>query len=736
MASDNEATCEVCATILEIYGAEFEEWDDEVLGEVSAVLDGDCPHTDSIRRAANFDRPVSDYPDRLLAIKKESNQTATRLGLAQVTPEGDIVFDNVSTTPMELVSRNDQPFHPGRGILPDPHWIDLNTVLGWASRCERDHGAKCNEPRWFKGVEAVDPEWLVDVIQGCVVSSPVKGTKYTALSYTWGKCRYRKNTEDTLKELQQPGILSTGEFASQLPPTIRNTMDLVRSLGQRYIWIDALCIIQDDLESLTRNLNQMQLIYANATFCIMGATGSGADFGLRGLKGVSHPRDLELRVYELADGDKLAAGSLTLDPSSGTKHSYFQRSWTFQEWLFSRRRIVFNHGPLMWQCQCAQWYEHVEINPLADNKWASLAQEKFGPSPSVWNLMPTVSAFNTKSLTLADDAPKAFAGIQAMLHRVHPGGVLLGLSEFFFDVFLAWSSLYADIERRSTGTGKQNGLPSWSWIGWQGDISFPYDAEFRFIQPWHYHEQKVGFREPITQWFTMASPQAIIRRKIRSQWHKYKMNASNGAQSETLEGWNRRPYEQHHKVQGFKAPGSEPEYVYAHISDPVQEFQYQVPVLQWAANITLSEQTQYLFCETSRVRVEISQDNVISGVQDYDRRVQIKHKNTAVISLTMPSSRLAEEFLAQTRGTTLELIAFAKGWSTWLGDDVLREVDTTEQHDEQSYLRTPGMNALDCYFVLLVETINGISYRRANGEALESWWDDGKGSQLAQVILG
>lgn len=46
------------------------------------------------------------------------------------------------------------------------------------------------------------------------------------------------------------------------------------------------------------------------------------------------------------------------------------------------------------------------------------------------------------------------------------------------------------------------------------------------------------------------------------------------------------------------------------------------------------------------------------------------------------------------------------------------------------------MNAMDCYFVLLVETVNGISYRRASGEALESWWDDAKGSQLSQVILG
>ncbi|KAF7557402.1 hypothetical protein G7Z17_g663 [Cylindrodendrum hubeiense] len=575
MASDEETDCEVCATILDIYTAEFEEWDDEVLGTVADVLDGDCPHTESIRRAANFDRPVTDYPDRLLAIKKESNQTATRLGLAEVTPEGDIVFDNVSTTPMELVSRGDQEFRLGRGILPDPQWIELKTILGWVSRCEREHGDKCNVPRWFKGVAPVDPEWLVDVVQGCVVSSPGKGTRYTALSYTWGQCSYRKNTEDMLKQLQQPGILSTGQFASQLPPTIRNAMDIVKAVGQRYIWIDALCIIQDDLESLTRNLNQMQLIYANAHFCIMGATGSGADFGLRGLKGISHPRDLELRVYELAGGDKLAAGSLALDPSSGTKHAYSQRSWTFQEWLFSRRRIVFNHGPLKWQCQCACWYEHLEVNPLADNKWSLAAREKFGPSPSVWDLTSTVSEFNIKSLTMSEDAPKSFAGIQAMLHRVHPGGLLFGLSEFFFDIFLAWSSLYSDIERRYTTDAtiaKNAGLPSWSWIGWQGEITFPYDAEFQFIKAWHYPEQKSGFREPVTQWFTMASPNASNKRKVGSQWYNYKLKSSDDANSETLEGWSQRLNERQHQVQRFKLPGGEPNHVYSHTSDPVQEY--------------------------------------------------------------------------------------------------------------------------------------------------------------------
>ncbi|KAK7427375.1 hypothetical protein QQZ08_006144 [Neonectria magnoliae] len=79
--------------------------------------------------------------------------------------------------------------------------------------------------------------------------------------------------------------------------------------------------------------------------------------------------------------------------------------------------------------------------PGVDSKWASQAQEKIGPALSIRSFMPTVTDLNKKSLTMSEDSPKAFAGIQAMLHRVHPGGLLFGRSEFFFEIFLTWSRL-------------------------------------------------------------------------------------------------------------------------------------------------------------------------------------------------------------------------------------------------------------------------------------------------------
>lgn len=671
-------TCDVCETIIDIYSAGFEEWDEEILGEVSTVLNSNCPHAESLRRAANFDRPITDFPNELLAIKKEGKQTGVRLGLAHLTPEDDIIFDNVSTTYMDLVSPRDSIDHPGQGILPDPKWIDLDIVRGWFSACKNSHQSQCGEPPWLKGVEPADPEWFIDVVDDCIVSPPGRGVDYVALSYTWGLGRNLKNTKAALDELRQPGALRVPKFASQLPETIRNTIDIVRLLGERYLWVDALCIIQDDPTSLGRNLNQMQLIYANSTFCVMAATGCGAEFGLRGLKGLSPERDLDMRIYNLADGNKLIAKPLSQDPTAGTKYSYHQRGWTFQEWLFSRRRLVFNHGPLVWQCQCARWQETFKINPEADTQWSRMSRTKesaLDPSPSIWDFMSMASTFNTKALTMQEDAPRAFAGIQAMLHRVHPGGLLYGLSEFFFEISLAWASLYSNIQRRQGSNAAntlQDGLPSWSWLGWEGDVNFPKDAEFQVMQPWNYHEQKVGFREPVTEWFTMATPDSTSRRRVRSEWHKYKASFTEIASPQLPHGWKKQEYNRQHHPHDFYPPGGEPKNVFSHELNPQNGFKYPVPVLNWADTPSLSDQTQYLGCETSRAHLVVSKTTLIRA-EDYERRIHFMEGNSTILSITMPDVASVEEIMDEKkRSSTLELVAFARGWSTWLGHDVER----------------------------------------------------------------
>jgi hypothetical protein len=60
---------------------------------------------------------------------------------------------------------------------------------------------------------------------------------------------------------------------STIPPTLQDAMSLTRALGFRYIWIDALCIIQGDTVDFERESNIMHQIYSGAALVIC-ATGS------------------------------------------------------------------------------------------------------------------------------------------------------------------------------------------------------------------------------------------------------------------------------------------------------------------------------------------------------------------------------------------------------------------------------------------------------------------------------
>ena len=61
-------------------------------------------------------------------------------------------------------------------------------------------------------------------------------------------------------------------------------MILTRTLGLDYLWVDTLCIIQDDEENKMKDIARIGSMYSSAHFTIIAADGDDADHGLRGLK--------------------------------------------------------------------------------------------------------------------------------------------------------------------------------------------------------------------------------------------------------------------------------------------------------------------------------------------------------------------------------------------------------------------------------------------------------------------
>jgi hypothetical protein len=86
----------------------------------------------------------------------------------------------------------------------------------------------------------------------------------------------RKNS---IEELKVPGSLSP----DKLPQTLEDAMRVCEQLQERYLWIDRLCIIQDDIDDKAQQIKEMHKIFSAARFVIVTAYGDGVNFGIPGV---------------------------------------------------------------------------------------------------------------------------------------------------------------------------------------------------------------------------------------------------------------------------------------------------------------------------------------------------------------------------------------------------------------------------------------------------------------------
>jgi hypothetical protein len=136
-------------------------------------------------------------------------------------------------------------------------------------------------PSLFKGLSrgAKSPLRLIDVKDQCVIEAHTP-LRYFALSYTWWQ--YVEQVKLKFGTLSQ-FMTKEGLAQEKLPKTIKDAMTLTSRLGERYLWVDVLCIIQDDTEDNSDKRIQMErmcTIYTNAILTIIAGEGKDADAGL------------------------------------------------------------------------------------------------------------------------------------------------------------------------------------------------------------------------------------------------------------------------------------------------------------------------------------------------------------------------------------------------------------------------------------------------------------------------
>ncbi|GAB1318437.1 Heterokaryon incompatibility domain-containing protein [Madurella fahalii] len=219
---------------------------------------------------------------------------------------------------------------------------NLECLRGWLRTCEDTHAP----PEERQDNMTLTSLRVIDTVENRVCEME-PSARYACLSYVWGKGGQPEYTAATKEVMEAPqGLL---DESINLPQTIKDSIKATRRIGLRYLWVDALCIRQDDVEDKTKIMSQMHAIYGNAVLTIVAATNSGPWDGLAGVGSVPRSRS---QIVERLQG--MTVGVAFLDarkPHAEVENSVWNsRAWTFQEHFLSQRVVFFTDSQMAFTC--------------------------------------------------------------------------------------------------------------------------------------------------------------------------------------------------------------------------------------------------------------------------------------------------------------------------------------------------------------------------------------------------
>lgn len=162
---------------------------------------------------------------------------------------------------------------------------------------------------------------LIDIESHCLVRIPNGcNPNYLTLSYVWGSEKCFLATKTNIESLEDDRSL----FHPDLPRTIKDAITITGALHHRYLWVDALCIVQDDDDERAVQIKNMGKIYENSRLTIINASGVDANSGFEGV--YPHRRKIQQHIEELKPGLRV---TLYQPMDELLKRSVWQtRAWT------------------------------------------------------------------------------------------------------------------------------------------------------------------------------------------------------------------------------------------------------------------------------------------------------------------------------------------------------------------------------------------------------------------------
>ena len=431
-----------------------------------------------------------------------------------------------------------RPIHSSVGnlgrLLMKPDQIDFEWIRERMRLCdERDLGKLDYEHTVNLRVIDVDRMCIVDLEHGA---------RYVTLSYTWGNITQLNLLKNNEAFFRAGGL---GRRIKEIPKSIRDSIELVRRIGERYIWVDALCIIQDDPVDFREQISEMGNIYKNSILTICVCCGEDANYGLPGMEPGTRKTK---QVFKFVGN--LILGNAMCDSETMEGAKWDTRGWTLQEKVLSQRKLYISDKHALWWCwhtitaedeNCRHqgWQPGTRHQGMYFYKTEhDLIVSKVPQNSNMDIYAFIMTDYTARELTNPSDAEHAVTGAMNAIVGMFRGSFVQGLPDSELSAALLWSPVGSKASKRRLHleTGKPL-FPSWSWLGWEGHVAYPWLIERKMPMseegsPLKWKNARLDAGED-EQWFTgemyrMGGLRPNLMERIRGREDRWTGDAEDG----------------------------------------------------------------------------------------------------------------------------------------------------------------------------------------------------------------
>ena len=350
------------------------------------------------------------------------------------------------------------------------------------------------------GKEKGSPVRLVET-RISVINDP-----YLTLSHCWGQNEVIKLTTATLDNMRI-GIPTT-----ELPALHQDAITVCQQLGIRYLWIDSLCIIQDQELDWRREIAAMGEVYSNA-LCNIEAADAVDVFGrLFFSRNPTRITPLPVLLQSQQDDPSpffLIDLSVQLENDKNTV-PLLKRAWVLQEQLLSKRSIIYSKTQLHWICRTQEasemfpsaapdlrqgadllFHSHrlrpihclksmiASENPIHFTHWSYNNGMMTSPMENFWfSWRSIVLDYTSRYLTLEKDKLAAIAGVASAIQSKINMQYVAGMwnNRFSIEYDLCWR-VSGRAHNQPPFRPSKYRAPTWSWASIEGNISYEYKKD-------------------------------------------------------------------------------------------------------------------------------------------------------------------------------------------------------------------------------------------------------------------